>query len=176
MVLFWLPPPSPLSVAPFVIDGSVGALDPRESSLQQRVLLLCEAWSERFSVPAARRCSPRPLCDSLSCVRLRNEGFFAASCHGVVLWFFRHCWAHRSSCLFLSFWLRLKIFVYLVIVTRYFPSRVFMTFSLSGHRHMLRNVLRTAARCDCASCSLTCIARGWPFPRFGFVRARLSAE
>ena len=76
MVLFWLPPPSLLSVAPFVIDGSVGALDPRESSLQQRVLLLCEAWSERFSVPAARRCSPRPLCDSLSCVRLRNEGLY----------------------------------------------------------------------------------------------------
>ena len=39
VVLFWLPPPSLLSVAPFVIDGSVGALDPREGSLQQGVLL-----------------------------------------------------------------------------------------------------------------------------------------
>ena len=48
----------------------------------------------------------------------------------------------------------LKIFVYLVIVTRYFPSRVLMTFfSLSGHRHLLRNVIRTAVGCDCASYS-----------------------
>ena len=36
---------------------------------------VCEVWSERFSVPAARRCSPIPLRDTLSCVHLHNEGF-----------------------------------------------------------------------------------------------------
>ena len=36
---------------------------------------VCEVRSERFSEPAARRCSPIPLCGTLSCVRLHNEGF-----------------------------------------------------------------------------------------------------
>ena len=60
------------------------------------------------------------------------KAYIAASCLGVVLWFvqhrFRHCRAYRSSCLFLSSGFDLKIFV---TFTRYFPSRVLMTFSLS---------------------------------------------
>ena len=66
-VLFWLPPPI-LSVAPFVIDGwfVVCNLDPRERSLQQRVLQIVAFTHRRYS--------PVPLCDSLSCVHLRNEG------------------------------------------------------------------------------------------------------
>ena len=81
---------------------AVGALDPREGSLQQRVLL-CKVWSERFFVPAARRCSLIPLCHTLSCVHLHNESFHrAASCHCVVFWFVRHCWTYRSSCLRLA--------------------------------------------------------------------------
>ena len=37
--------------------------------------------------------------------------------------------------------------------TRYFPSRVLMPLSLSGHRQLLRSVIRTAVGCDCASYS-----------------------
>ena len=94
-----------------MIDGSVGALDPREGSLQQRVVLYV-----RYGLRGS-------LCDSLSCVHLRNEG----SCHCHTLLPF--------TC-------------------------VHDFLSLSGHRHLLGNVLRTAVRCDCASCSLLCIARG----------------
>ena len=48
---------------PFVTDGSAGALDPRESRLQQRVLLYVR-YGLRSSVLAARRCCPISLCDS----------------------------------------------------------------------------------------------------------------
>ena len=71
----------------------------------------------------------------------------AASCRGVVLWFVRHR----------------RVFidprVSLAAFARYFPSRVLMTLSLSlalslsGHRCLLRNVIRTAVSFDCASYS-----------------------
>ena len=94
-----------------------------------------------------------PLCDALDSVHLHNEGFHRGllSRRGFLV---RPTLLGVSILVSLSVvWLQLKIFVYLVIVTRYFPSRVLMTFSLCGHRHLLRNVIRTAVGCDCASCS-----------------------
>ena len=82
-----------------------------------------------------------------------RKAFIAASCHGRGL-LVRPTLLGVSILVSLSVvWLLLKIFVYLVIVTRYFPSRVLMTFSLCGHRHLLRNVIRTAVGCDCVSYS-----------------------
>ena len=84
-------------------------------------------WSQKFSVPAARRCCPTPLCGNLWVVStFITKAFIAASCHGVVFWFFRQYWVVfdprvSPSCGF---------FVHLVIFTRYFSSRVLVTFSL----------------------------------------------
>ena len=80
------------------------------------------------------------------------KAFIAASCHGVVLWFFQHRRVvidPRFSFCHLALTENLCHFHTLVPVTR-----VLMTFlSLSGHRHLLRNVIRTAVSCDCASYS-----------------------
>ena len=43
--------------------------------LYQEMYSLHVKYGLRNSVPAARRCSPMPLCDSLSCVHLDNEKF-----------------------------------------------------------------------------------------------------
>ena len=58
------------------IHGKVvyGARAPRHCSSQQCGLSVSEVWSEKFFVPAARRCSPMPLCDALDCVHLLIEG------------------------------------------------------------------------------------------------------
>ena len=60
------------------------------------------------------------------------KAFIAASCHCVVFFqFFRHCWVVFDPRVSLSSRLfHCEVFVCLVIVTRYFPPRVLMTFSL----------------------------------------------
>ena len=92
-----------------------------------------------------------PLCDALDCVHLHNEGLHRgllsrrgpfgssdiAGCIDPHVSFCRLALAEKSSPTF----------------TRYFSSRDLLTFSLSGHRHLLRNVIRAAVRCDCASYS-----------------------
>ena len=78
-------------------------LDPREGSLQQRVLLL-------FLESVLRESLLRLLVVVLQCHCVMfwtastfiMKVYIAASCHGVVFWFVRHCWAYRSSCLSLS--------------------------------------------------------------------------
>ena len=107
---------------------AVGALDPRVTTTCSAV---CEVWSERFSVSAARRCSPIPLCDTLSCVHLHSEGVHRdlLSRRGMLV---RPTLLGglRSSCFSIVWFVSLKIFVCLVTVTRYFPSRVLITSSL----------------------------------------------
>ena len=131
VVRFWLLPTPLLSIAPlrdcwFV----VGALDPREGSLQQRVLLFLRSGL-RGSLYLLLVGVPQYHCVVLWAVStFTTKAFMAASCHGVVLRFVQHrrlvIDPRVSFCR-----LALKIFVSLVIVTRYFPSRALMTFSLS---------------------------------------------
>ena len=75
-----------------------------------------------------------------------TKAFIAASCHGVVLWVIRHR----------------RVFidprVSLIEVLCHFHTLLLVTYSddflsFSGHRHLLRNVIRTAVSCDCASSS-----------------------
>ena len=62
-----------------------------------------------------------------------TKAYIAASCHGVVRRFVRHRWRVIDPRVSLVWFLSLKISVCLVTVTRYFPSRVFMTFFLAWH-------------------------------------------
>ena len=132
---------------------SVVRFDPWEGSLQQRVLL-CVRSGLRGSLYLLLVGVPQmPLCDAMDCVHLHNESLHRGrlSLRGpLVLPTLLGVWILVSLSVV---WLKLKNSVYLVIVKRCFPSRVLMTFSLSGHRHLLRNVIRTAVRCDCASYS-----------------------
>ena len=130
---------------------------------------VCEVWSERFSVPAARRCSPVPLCGTLSCVRLHNEGFHRGLLSGRGL-LIRPTLLGVSILVSLSVvWLLLKI----CRVSCHCHTLLLITcahdfLSLSGHRNLLRNVICTAVACDCASYSrrfsLALHARG-SYPR-----------
>ena len=62
-----------------------------------------------------------------------TKAYIAASCDGVVRRFVRNRWRVIDPRVSLVWFFSLKISVCLVTVTRYFPSRVFMTFSLALH-------------------------------------------
>ena len=64
---------------------------------------------------------------------LTTKAYIGASCHGVVRRFVQRRWRAIDPRVSLIWFLSLKIFVCLVTVTRYFPSRVLMTFSLALH-------------------------------------------
>ena len=123
------PPAPPLSTAPLLIVGSA----PRLCSLQRRGLLTVR------TAAAVRRWFPVPLqyyCVVLWAVSiLMTKAYIAASCHGVVRRFVRHrCRVlepHVSVVWFLS--RRLVSFTVTVTVTRHFPSRVLLTFSVALH-------------------------------------------
>ena len=106
-----------------------GARAPRSCSLQQCVLLTVRTGLRsrcRCGPSVVSNTTPTPLCDSLGCVHPHYDGSHRGllprrgpSVRPAPL----AC--HRSSCLS-----RLVSFAGLVILTRYFPSRVLMTFSL----------------------------------------------
>ena len=108
---------------------AVGARAPRSCSVQQRVLLTMRTGLRgrcRCGPSVVSNTTPTPLCDSVGCVHPHNEGLHRGllsrrgpSVRSAPL----AC--HRFSCLS-----RLVSFTGLVIVTRYFSSRVLMTFSL----------------------------------------------
>ena len=110
-----------------------------------------------------------PLRDALDCVHLHNENLHRGllSLRGLLV---RPTLLGVSILVSLSvFWLWLKNFV---TFTRYVSSRVLMTSSLSGHRHLLRNRLRLRVS---FLTLLSCIARGLRFPRFWILLISLSA-
>ena len=108
---------------------AAGARAPRSCSSQQRVLLTVRTGLRgrcRCGPSVVSNTTPTPLCDSLGCVHTHYEGLHRGllprrgpSVRPAPL----AC--HRSSSLS-----RLVSFTGLVIVTRYFSSRVLMTFSL----------------------------------------------
>ena len=112
----------------------------------------CEGWSERLVAAEVRRWFPTPL--QHHCVirwavsSLITKAYIQASCHGVVRRFVRDRWRVIDPRVSLSS-------DFFVTCTRCFSSYFddFLSLSLSVHRHLLRNVFRTAVRCDCASCS-----------------------
>ena len=93
----------------------------------------CEGWSERLVAAAVRRWFPISLqhhCVVLWAVStLTTKAYIAASCHGLVRRFVRHRWRVLDLRVSLSS----GSFTVTVTVTRYFPSRVFLTFSLALH-------------------------------------------
>ena len=106
----------------------------------------CEVWSERFVVPPARRCSPCHCLILWAVSTFTAKTFIAASCRGVVLWVVRHRKVFIDPRVSLTEFLSLS-----------HPSRVLMTFSLSGHRHLLRlrvlilTLLSLALHAGCSS-------------------------
>ena len=135
VVRFWPLPTPLLSIVP-LRDWwfAVGALDPRESCSQQRVLLSVRSGL-RGSLHLLLVGGLQYHCAVLWAVStLETKAFIAASCHGVVYWVVRHRWA----CFSIVWFLWLKIFVYLVSVRRYFPSRVLMTFLSLWHARGLQ--------------------------------------
>ena len=115
---------------------AVGARAPRSCRLQQRVLLTVRTGL-RGSLPL--RSIGGFQHHSYTTVILwavstfKTKAYIAASCHGVVRRFVQHRWRVIDPRVSLVWFLSLKIFVCLVTVTRYFPSRVFMTFFLAWH-------------------------------------------
>ena len=136
---------------------AVGARARWSCSLQQRVLLTMRTdlsfWSfGRFVAAAVRRWFPTPLrhhCVILWAVStLITKAYLPASCHGVVRRFVFGTGGVSSILVFLH---RLVSSSGLVIVKRYFPSRVLMTLSLVIVTCFAMSF--TAIGCDCASCS-----------------------
>ena len=115
---------------------AVGARAPRWCRLQQRVLLTVRTGL-RGSLPL--RSIGGFQHHSYTTVILwavstfKTKAYIAASCHGVVRRFVQHRWRVIDPRVSLVWFLSLKISVCLVTVTRYFPSRVFMTFFLAWH-------------------------------------------
>ena len=113
---------------------AVGARAPRSCRLQQRVLLTVRTGL-RGSLPL--RSIGGFQHHSYTTVILwavstfKTKAYIAASCHGVVRRFVQHRWRVIDPRVSLVWFLSLKISVCLVTVTRYFPSRVFMTFFLA---------------------------------------------
>ena len=107
---------------------AVGARAPRSCSVQQRVLLTMRTGLRgrcRCGPSVVSNTTPTPLCESVGCVHPHNEvhrGLLSRRGPSVRS---APLACHRFSCLS-----RLVSFTGLVIVTRYFSSRVLMTFSL----------------------------------------------
>ena len=158
-----LAPPTPLlDIAPlrdrwFEVD----AQGPREGSLQ-RVLLTVRSGLRGFAVPVARLRSQIPLCDTLGCVHPQNEAFhrgLLSLCGPLVL--LTPQAGHRSSCVPVSsdFSDGSLCFMHALCYMSFsghghtLPPFTCSDDFLSGRRHLLRNIIRSAVRCDCASYS-----------------------
>ena len=139
------------------------------------VFCFCEFWSERFVASADRRCSPTPLCDTLSCVHLHNEGLHRGllSRRGPVEQHRRVVMGPRFSSCLLALTENRCHFHTLLHFTCSDDSCVFLQSSSPAsqcHSHCGQLRLRVLFLT-----LLCCIARGSD-PPFGILRARLSAE